>query len=129
LGGLRSHTVEPAPAPSRHQSPRLDAGLLDDFAVERDLGDKHCLIMWNHGLLTIGRTIAEAFLYMRRLVDACELQIQLMSMGTEIRHIPQDVLETTSKQIIEKRKSPRYAQVEWDYHCRLAERFDPGFAE
>ena len=74
--------------------------------ILRDLGDKHCLLMWNHGLLTIGRTIAESFLYMRRLVDACELQIQLMSMGTEIRHIPQDVLEITRQQIVEKRKSP-----------------------
>ena len=72
--------------------------------ILRDLGDKHCLIMWNHGLLAIGRTIAEAFLYMRRLVDACELQIQLMSMGTEIRHIPKDVLEVTREQIVEKRK-------------------------
>ena len=97
--------------------------------ILRDLGDKHCLIMWNHGLLTIGRTIAEAFLYMRRLVDACELQIQLMSMGTEIRHIPKDVLDVTREQIVEKRKAPRYAQTEWDYHCRLAERLDPGFAD
>jgi hypothetical protein len=52
-----------------------------------------------------------------------------MSMGTEIRHIPQDVLEGTREQIVEKRKSPRYAQAEWDYHCRLAERLDPSFAE
>jgi len=97
--------------------------------ILRDLGDGHCLLMWNHGLLSIGRTIAESFLYMRRLVDACELQIQLMSMGAEIRHIPKDVLDVTRQQIVEKRKSPKYAQVEWDYHCRLAERLDPGFAE
>ena len=97
--------------------------------ILRDLGDKHCLLMWNHGLLTIGRTIAEAFLYMRRLVDACELQISLMSMGAEIRHIPQDVLETTRQQIMKKREHPRYAQSEWDYHCRLAERLDPSFAD
>jgi ribulose-5-phosphate 4-epimerase/fuculose-1-phosphate aldolase len=97
--------------------------------ILRDLGDKHCLIMWNHGLLAIGRTIAEAFLYMRRLVDACELQIQLMSMGTEIRHIPEEVLKVTREQIVKKRKDPRYAQAEWDYHCRLAERLDPSFAD
>lgn len=97
--------------------------------ILRDLGDRHCLIMWNHGLLTIGRTIAESFLYMRRLVDACELQIRLLSMGAEIRPIPQDVLEVTRRRIVEKRQSPGYAQVEWDYHCRLAERLDPSFAD
>jgi ribulose-5-phosphate 4-epimerase/fuculose-1-phosphate aldolase len=97
--------------------------------ILRDLGDKHCLIMWNHGLLAIGRTIAEAFLYMRRLVDACELQIQLMSMGTEIRHIPKDVLDVTRAQIVKKRKDARYAQTEWDYHLRMAERLYPEHAD
>ncbi|MGH6769941.1 MAG: class II aldolase/adducin family protein, partial [Xanthobacteraceae bacterium] len=97
--------------------------------ILNDLGDKHCLIMWNHGLLAIGRTVAEAFLYMRRLVDACELQIQLMSMGTEIRHIPEDVLKVTRDRILEKRNSPRYAESEWEYHQRMAERLYPDYAD
>jgi ribulose-5-phosphate 4-epimerase/fuculose-1-phosphate aldolase len=97
--------------------------------ILRDLGDKHCLIMWNHGLLAIGRTVAEAFLYMHRLIDACELQIQLMSMGCEIRHIPEGVLKVTRERILEKRNSPRYAQAEWDYHLRMAERLYPEHAD
>jgi ribulose-5-phosphate 4-epimerase/fuculose-1-phosphate aldolase len=97
--------------------------------ILRDLGDKHALIMWNHGLLTIGRTVGEAFLYMRRLVDACELQERLMATGAEIRRIPEDVLEHTRQQIAEKRKSPVYSDAEWRYHMRLAERLDPGFAD
>jgi len=92
-----------------------------------DLGDKHCLLMWNHGLLTTGRTVGEAFLYMRRLVDACELHERLMATGQEIRSIPRDVLEFTRSQIDEKRKSPAYSDVEWQYHLRLAERLDPSF--
>ena len=94
-----------------------------------DLGDKHCLLMWNHGLLTVGRTVGAAFLYMRRLVDACELQERLMATGAEIREIPRDVLEFTRAQIIEKRQSPAYSEAEWQYHLRLAERLDaPGSA-
>jgi ribulose-5-phosphate 4-epimerase/fuculose-1-phosphate aldolase len=94
-----------------------------------DLGDKFCLMMWNHGLLTVGRTLGEAFQYMRRLVDACELQERLLATGAEIRPIPQDVLEFTRKQIAEKRKTPAYSDNEWRYHLRLAERLDPSFAE
>lgn len=97
--------------------------------ILRDLGDKHALIMWNHGLLTVGRTIGEAFLFMRRLVDACELQERLMATGAEIRRIPEDVLEFTRKQITEKRKKPTYSDAEWRYHLRLAYRLDPSFAE
>jgi ribulose-5-phosphate 4-epimerase/fuculose-1-phosphate aldolase len=92
-----------------------------------DLGDKHCLLMHNHGLLSVGRTIGEAFLYMRRLIDACELQERLMATGAAIRELPRDVLEFTRAQINEKRKSPAYSDAEWQYHLRLAERLDPAF--
>ncbi len=57
--------------------------------ILRDLGDKHCLMMWNHGLLTVGRTLGEAFQYMRRLIDACALYERLLATGAEIRPIPQ----------------------------------------
>ena len=83
--------------------------------------------MFNHGLLTVGRTIGEAFLYMRRLVDACELQERLTATGAEIRELPQDVLEFTRGPIAEKRASPAYSDAEWQYHLRLAERLDPAF--
>lgn len=95
--------------------------------ILRDLGDKHALLMWNHGLLTIGRSVSEAFLYMRRLVDACELQERLMATGAPIRRIPVDVLEHTRAQISEKRKSPAYSESEWKYHMRMAQRLYPGF--
>lgn len=94
-----------------------------------DLGDKHCLLMLNHGLLTVGRTIGEAFLYMRRLIDACELQERLMATGAEVREISRDVLEFTREQIAEKRKTPAYSDTEWQYHVRLAQRLDPSFAQ
>jgi len=96
--------------------------------ILRDLGDKHCLMMWNHGLLTVGRTVGEAFLYMRRLIDACELYERVLATGAEVREIPRDVLEFTRSQIVEKRKSPAYSDAEWHYHLRLAERLDPSFA-
>jgi len=97
--------------------------------ILRDLGDKHCLMMWNHGLLTVGRTLGEAFQYMRRLIDACALYERLLATGAEIRPIPKDVLDFTRKQIDEKRKTPAYSESEWRYHVRLAERLDPSFAE
>jgi ribulose-5-phosphate 4-epimerase/fuculose-1-phosphate aldolase len=96
--------------------------------ILRDLGDKHCLMMWNHGLLSVGRSIGEAFQYMRRLVDACEVQERLMATGAEIRAIAPEVLEFTRKQIDEKRKTSAYSEAEWQYHLRLAERLDPSFA-
>ena len=97
--------------------------------ILNDLGDKHCLMMWNHGLLTVGRTLGEAFQYMRRLIDACEVYERLLATGAEIRPIPQEVLEFTRKQIDDKRKTPAYSDNEWRYQVWLAERLDPSFAE
>jgi ribulose-5-phosphate 4-epimerase/fuculose-1-phosphate aldolase len=97
--------------------------------ILRDLGDRHCLMMWNHGLLTVGRSVGEAFQYMRRLVDACALQERLMATGAEIRTIPAEVLEFTRKQIDDKRKTSAYSDAEWQYHLRLAARLDPSFAD
>lgn len=97
--------------------------------ILRDLGDKHCLLMWNHGLLSVGRTIGEAFQYMRRLVDACALYERLLATGAEVRPIPKEVLEFTRAQIAEKQKTPAYSETEWHYHLRLAQRLDPSFAD
>ena len=44
-----------------------------------DLGDKTNLILRNHGLLTVGRTIPEAFIRYWRLNRACEIQLAAQS--------------------------------------------------
>ena len=97
--------------------------------ILRDLGDKHTLMMWNHGLLSVGNTIGEAFGYMRKLVDACELQERLMATGAEIRQIPEDVLKFTRQQTAEKRRNRPYSDIEWQMYLRLAEKLDPSFAQ
>lgn len=46
-----------------------------------DLGDKPVMILRNHGLLTTGRSVAEAFLRMYYLEKACEIQLAAQSAG------------------------------------------------
>jgi len=45
------------------------------------LGDNDVLILRNHGLLSCGRTIAEAFLLMQRLETACQIQVAALAGG------------------------------------------------
>lgn len=92
-----------------------------------DLGGNYVMIMWNHGLLSVGRTIGEAFGYMRRLVSACEKQVQLMSTGAEIRHIPDDVLRFTQQQMARRRGNSPLGGLDWKMYLRLAEKLDPAF--
>ena len=42
----------------------------------RDLGDKNFLMLRNHGLLTVGTTIPDAFLFMYMFETACTIQLR-----------------------------------------------------
>jgi ribulose-5-phosphate 4-epimerase/fuculose-1-phosphate aldolase len=50
----------------------------------RDLGEAPALILRNHGLLTVGPTIADAFLVMFTLQRACEIQVLAQAGGAEL---------------------------------------------
>ena len=97
--------------------------------IIEDLGDKPVMIMWNHGLLSVGRTIGEAFSYMHTLVQACETQVRLMATGAEIRRIPEEVCEHTYRQMAARRGDAPSGQADWQMHRRLAERLDPAFRD
>jgi ribulose-5-phosphate 4-epimerase/fuculose-1-phosphate aldolase len=62
--------------------------------LQADLGDTRHMILRNHGLLTIGRNVADAFLSMFTLQRACEIQLLAQGNGAELIHIPQVVLDT-----------------------------------
>lgn len=49
-----------------------------------DLGECNFMILRNHGLLTVGPTIAEAFLYMYALETACQIQLAAQAGGKEL---------------------------------------------
>ena len=57
-----------------------------------DLGNKTFLILRNHGLLTVGRTVADEFLSMFLLERACRIQILAQSGGGTLIPIPSSIL-------------------------------------
>ncbi|MEO6339538.1 MAG: class II aldolase/adducin family protein [Caulobacteraceae bacterium] len=58
-----------------------------DRLVE-DLGEKNAMLLRNHGTLTVGETVGEAFLRMYFLERACEAQVHMLSAGRENLHTP-----------------------------------------
>ena len=57
--------------------------------LQADLGDTRSMILRNHGLLTVGRTVADAFMSMFTLQRACEVQLLAQRNGAELIDIPQ----------------------------------------
>src|SRR5947207_6784276 len=64
-----------------------------------DLGDKKFMILRNHGLLTTGKTVAEACLGMFLLERACEIQILAQSGGGELSTIPEPIIDRVASQL------------------------------
>lgn len=97
--------------------------------ILRDLGSKHTLVMLNHGLLSVGASVGEAFGWMRTLIDECRLVERALATGKPLRTIPEDVQLHTKTQMEggNRGNSPR-DDHSWQYWLRLAERLDPAFA-
>ncbi len=53
-----------------------------------DMGDRHVMILRNHGTLTIGKTVAECFLRLYFLERACDAQVKMLSAGMENLNTP-----------------------------------------
>lgn len=95
--------------------------------ILRDLGRGHTLIMRNHGLLSVGASIGEAFAWMRVLIEACTLQERAMATGAKLRPIPEEVQVHTKAQMMGGRPGLG-DDHSWGYWKRLAEQIDPSFA-
>ena len=76
------------------------AALLDDEKprLVGDLGDKRYMMLRNHGLLTVGRTVAEAFVAMYMFETACTIQVRAQSGRGPLRHIGAPILEGAQAQ-------------------------------
>jgi ribulose-5-phosphate 4-epimerase/fuculose-1-phosphate aldolase len=67
--------------------------------IVADLGDKNALILRNHGTLTVGSSVAEAFVRMYFLERACEAQVLMLSAGRAgLNDPPAEAVETVKAQ-------------------------------
>jgi ribulose-5-phosphate 4-epimerase/fuculose-1-phosphate aldolase len=92
-----------------------------------DLGDKCAMIMWNHGLLTTGRAISEAFVLMYYLDKACEIQVETLATGRELRLPPREVCEDAARRFWAWYKSDAFGQLDWDALVRRLDAEDPSY--
>lgn len=92
----------------------------------QDLGDKRYLMLRSHGLLTVGESVAEAFVAMHKFESACMVQVRAQSGGSELITIPSDILALASQQIKEVRRGKGAALV-WPGLLRRLDRLNPGY--
>ncbi len=117
LASLGYHDFE-GPALRDDEKPRLVA----------DLGDKTSLILRNHGLLTVGETVAEAFVAMYYLEASCAIQVRAQSGGGELIPVPKEIIETAYAQVMAAAR-PRGSRgtLVWPGLLRRLDRIDPSY--
>jgi ribulose-5-phosphate 4-epimerase/fuculose-1-phosphate aldolase len=93
--------------------------------LQQALGANTFLVLRNHGLLTLGKTIAEAFLNMYMIESACRIQIDAQA-GGELVEIAPSVLGDTSN-VIRAATAGQGAALAWPALLRKLDRTDPSY--
>jgi ribulose-5-phosphate 4-epimerase/fuculose-1-phosphate aldolase len=101
----------------------------------RDMADHDAMILRNHGLLTVGQNVAEAFVNMQRLERSCITQLLTMSANSEISFPPQAVIDKSFSQLRRapspdaEGKFPPHGKREWPALLRMLDRRDPSYKD
>lgn len=90
------------------------------------LGDKRVLFLANHGVIVVGKTIAEAFVDLYYLERACRVQVLAMSTGRPLRPVGDNVAAGTFDPA--RREDYVYARTHFAALKRVLDAEDPSYA-
>jgi ribulose-5-phosphate 4-epimerase/fuculose-1-phosphate aldolase len=94
----------------------------------QDLGRNTYLMLRNHGLLTVGKTVADAFLNMYTFENACNIQVRAQAGGGELLHIPQQIIDGAMIQARTATKSLG-GMLAWPGLLRRLDKADPSWRD
>ncbi|MDQ7955258.1 MAG: class II aldolase/adducin family protein [Rhodocyclaceae bacterium] len=95
--------------------------------LQRDLGSKNFLMLRNHGLLTVGKTVADAFLNMYTFENTCRIQIDAQA-GGELVQVDPRILDGMA-QVMKTVTSGQGANIAWPALLRKLDRENPGYKD
>lgn len=114
LASLATHDYEGV-ALRDDEKPRLVA----------DLGDKTFFLLRNHGLLTVGKSVADAWLSMYTFENACKIQIDAQA-GGELVHVDPAILQGMG-QVMKVVTAGQGPGIAWPALLRKLDREDPSY--
>ena len=107
-----------------YEGPALDAD--EKARLVADLGPHDVMILRNHGLLSCGRTIGEAFNLMYWLEMACKSQVDALAARTELK-LPSAEVAAHAARMFDPEVRRRYGDMEWGAMLRLLDREDTSY--
>ena len=116
LSGLSYHDYEGV-ALRDDEKPRLVA----------DLGSNDFLMLRNHGLLTLGATVADAFVNMYLFESVCTIQVRAMSGGAELVSVDPRIIRGAQQQAKEVTQGVGAGALAWPGLLRRLDRVDASY--
>jgi len=113
----------------RHAYEGLALGSDEQARLVANLGGLDGLILTNHGTLTVGRTVAEAFMLMYLLERAAQAQLRAMAAGGVSLVVASDDLAARTQRQWLGDGGEWDGDAEWPALLRRAERHSPGFRD
>ena len=95
--------------------------------LQADLGDKNYMLLWNHGTLTVGTSVGEAFVRLYLMERACSMQVRFMAAGP-IHEAPAGTAERVGATVAD----PDFGSIvveklAWPALRRKLDRLDPSY--
>ena len=109
-----------------YEGPAVDLG--EQQRLVGDLGTGSAMILRNHGLLTAGLTVCDAFVTMHWLERACQAQLAAMACNTELNLPERRTVELTNDRYKPGQRR-KITELEWPAMLRMLDRRDPSFRE
>ena len=96
--------------------------------IVADLGDKHLLLLRNHGTLAVGECIADCFVRMYFLERACAAQVLMLTAGPDrlIEPSPQ-IRQKVAQKTGSEAMAQGSRQLAWPALLRKLDRSDPSY--
>ena len=94
--------------------------------LQHDLGSASHLVLRNHGLLTVGASVADAFLAMYIFEATCAIQIRAQAGGSELVPIDSSLVAAAQQQAAQVTRGMG-AQLAWPGLLRRLDRRWPGY--
>ena len=95
--------------------------------LQASLGNKKALILRNHGLMTVGETVPEAFLRLYRLESACRTQLDALAAG-EVKLLDHDTASKSGHDVNRFMESTdSYGQLEFNALMRKIDKLDDSY--
>jgi len=88
----------------------------------KDLGDKRVMLLRNHGGITMGKTVCEAFIASFYLEKACQFQILAQSAGVPLAMPADEIIAASGGR-------PPGDERAWPSLLRMLDREDPSYRE